>query len=69
MDSEPPQIRWQPSQHATSTFTWRDVSYGVGKAGSKREKQILSGVSGGVRGGEVCAIIGPSPAALDCHCL
>jgi len=44
-----------------SQFSWEDVSYGVGKG--KKEKQILSGISGllgGAGGGECCAIIGPS---------
>ncbi len=45
-----------------STFAWRGVSYGVGKPGTKKEKQILSDVSGEVSGGEVMALIGPSGA-------
>ena len=44
----------------TSTFTWADVKYGVGT--SKKEKQILKGVSGSLGGGKTCAIIGPSGA-------
>ena len=42
-----------------SQFSWEDVSYGVGKG--KKEKQILSGISGllgGAGGGECCAIKG-----------
>ena len=41
-----------------SEFTWSDVTYGVGMG--KKSKEILKGISGGLKGGEVCAILGPS---------
>ena len=44
----------------TSTFTWADVTYGVGTG--KKSKEILKGVSGSLGGGKTCAIIGPSGA-------
>lgn len=43
-----------------SKFTWEGVSYGVGSG--KKEKTILSDISGSLTSGEVCALLGPSGA-------
>lgn len=48
------------SHQSGSKFTWEGVSYGVGSG--KREKQILSDITGSLSSGEVCALIGPSGA-------
>ncbi|CAE7862237.1 ABCG11, partial [Symbiodinium necroappetens] len=44
-----------------STFSWQDVSMTVQK-GKKKEKQILSNISGSLSSGKVCALMGPSGA-------
>lgn len=43
-----------------SNFSWRNVQMNV-KVGSQ-QKQILDGISGSLKGGEVCALMGPSGA-------
>ncbi|CAK9007141.1 unnamed protein product [Durusdinium trenchii] len=43
-----------------SNFSWESVSMNV-KVG-KQDKKILDGISGTLRGGEVCALMGPSGA-------
>ena len=43
-----------------SNFSWKNVQMNV-KVGSQ-QKQILDGISGSLKGGEVCALMGPSGA-------
>lgn len=44
----------------TSTFSWRSVNMTVDM--KKEKKIILDGISGSMKGGEVCALMGPSGA-------
>eukprot|EP00931_Biecheleriopsis_adriatica_P008404 TRINITY_DN109599_c0_g1_i1.p1 TRINITY_DN109599_c0_g1~~TRINITY_DN109599_c0_g1_i1.p1 ORF type:complete len:625 (+),score=149.82 TRINITY_DN109599_c0_g1_i1:59-1933(+) len=47
-------------QKLSSNFTWKNVTYGVGKG--NKAKQILADISGSLSSGEVCALMGPSGA-------
>lgn len=43
-----------------SNFSWRSVNMTVGMG--KERKNILNDISGSMKGGEVCALMGPSGA-------